>query len=41
VGRTLIAIYENYQDAGGNIRVPEVLQPHMNGIKIISGKRDK
>lgn len=29
VGRTLIAIMENYQDAAGNIRVPDVLQPYM------------
>ncbi len=35
VGRTLIAIYENYQDKDGNIRVPDVLIPYMNGIKII------
>ncbi len=41
VGRTLIAIYENYQDARGNISIPEVLQPYMNGIKIISSKKGK
>jgi seryl-tRNA synthetase len=35
VGRTLIAIMENYQDENGRITVPEVLQPYMNGIKII------
>jgi seryl-tRNA synthetase len=35
IGRTLIAIYENYQDKDGNIRVPDVLIPYMNGIKII------
>ncbi len=38
VGRTLIAIYENYQDKNGNIRIPEVLIPYMNGIEIISLK---
>lgn len=32
VGRTLIAIMENYQDAGGRIRVPEVLVPYMEGV---------
>jgi len=39
VGRTLIAIYENYQDGDGNIKVPEVLQPYMGGIEIISRKK--
>lgn len=38
IGRTLIAIYENYQDENGNIVVPEVLLPYMNGIEIISAK---
>jgi seryl-tRNA synthetase len=38
IGRTLIAIYENYQDKSGNIRIPEVLLPYMNGIEIISPK---
>ena len=31
VGRTLIAILENYQEADGTVRVPEVLQPYMGG----------
>ena len=35
VGRTLIAVIENYQDEQGNIRVPEVLIPYMNGLEII------
>ena len=35
VGRTLIAIMENYQQADGSIRVPEVLQPLLNGQKVI------
>ena len=39
IGRTLIAIYENYQDSKGNIRIPEVLLPYMNGIEIISAKK--
>lgn len=34
VGRTLIAVMENYQDADGSIRVPDALQPYM-GIKKI------
>lgn len=38
VGRTLIAIYENYQDKDGNIKIPEVLVPFMNGIEYITKK---
>ena len=32
VGRTLIAIMENFQQADGSIRVPEVLQPYLHGM---------
>jgi len=32
VGRTLVAILENYQQADGSIAVPEVLVPYMNGL---------
>ena len=35
VGRTLVAIMENYQDEKGRIHVPEVLQPYMGKRKII------
>lgn len=35
VGRTLVAILENYQQADGSIRVPEVLKPYMGGIQQI------
>ena len=35
VGRTLIAIMENYQDEEGNIHIPEVLKPMMGGIEYI------
>jgi seryl-tRNA synthetase len=35
VGRTLVAIMENYQDEQGNIHIPEALQPYMNGVSII------
>lgn len=34
-GRTLIAIIENYQDAQGNIRIPEALIPYMGGLEVI------
>jgi seryl-tRNA synthetase len=36
VGRTLIAVMENYQNADGSIAVPEVLQPYMMGKKLIN-----
>ena len=32
VGRTLVAVLENYQQADGSIRVPEALRPYMGGI---------
>jgi seryl-tRNA synthetase len=32
VGRTLVAILENYQNADGSIAVPKVLQPYMKGL---------
>ena len=35
VGRTLIAIMENYQQKDGSIIIPEVLRPYMNGVKLI------
>ncbi len=31
-GRALVAVLENYQQADGSVRVPDVLQPYMNGI---------
>jgi seryl-tRNA synthetase len=36
VGRTLVAIMENYQNKDGSITIPEVLLPYMNGITEIS-----
>jgi len=35
VGRTLIAVMENYQQQDGSIRVPEVLRPYMGGLERI------
>ena len=35
VGRTLVAIMENNQQADGRIRVPAVLQPYMGGMELI------
>ena len=36
VGRTLIAIIENYQNEDGSINVPEALVPYMDGITKIN-----
>lgn len=35
VGRTLVAILENYQEEDGTVRVPKVLQPYMGGLEVI------
>ncbi|WOA51816.1 serine--tRNA ligase [Dickeya solani] len=36
VGRALVAVLENYQQADGRIEVPEVLRPYMNGLQFIA-----
>ena len=36
VGRALIAVLENYQNEDGSVTVPEVLQPYMGGLKVIT-----
>jgi len=38
MGRILVAIMENYQQADGSVKIPDILQPYMNGQKIISKK---
>ena len=35
VGRTLVAVMENYQNEDGSITVPEVLRPYMGGLEVI------
>jgi seryl-tRNA synthetase len=35
IGRTLVAVLENYQNADGSITVPEVLRPYMGGLELI------
>lgn len=35
VGRTVAAILENYQEADGRVRIPEVLRPYMGGLEYI------
>ncbi len=36
IGRTLIAIIENYQNADGTITIPPILVPYMKGEKLIT-----
>ena len=36
VGRALVAVLENYQEADGSVRVPEALKPYMAGIDVIA-----
>ena len=38
VGRTVVAIMENYQQADGSIIVPEVLRPYMGGLDRITSE---
>jgi len=38
VGRTLVAVLENYQQADGSVVVPEVLRPYMGGQDVIKGE---
>ena len=38
VGRTVAAILENYQQADGSVKVPEVLVPYMGGVEVIAPK---
>jgi seryl-tRNA synthetase len=35
VGRTLVAVLENYQEADGSVRVPEALRPYLGGMDVL------
>ena len=35
LGRTIVALYENHQQEDGSVKIPEVLQKYMNGLKVI------
>jgi seryl-tRNA synthetase len=35
IGRTLIAVLENYQQADGSVTVPEALRPYMDGCEAL------
>ncbi len=37
IGRTLVAVLENYQRADGSIAVPQILQSYMGGVSVIGG----
>jgi seryl-tRNA synthetase len=39
VGRTLVAILENFQNADGSVSVPEVLQPYMGGLRRLTAQK--
>ncbi len=39
VGRTLVAVIENYQQADGSVAVPTVLQPYMGGATVLEPAR--
>jgi len=36
VGRALVAVLENYQNSDGTITVPEILQPYMGGLEVLT-----
>ena len=38
VGRTLVAVLENYQTPDGDVVVPDVLRPYMGGLEILKKK---
>jgi seryl-tRNA synthetase len=39
VGRTLVAVLENYQNADGSVTVPAALQPYLGGLTQLAGVR--
>jgi seryl-tRNA synthetase len=39
VGRTLIAVIENYQEADGSVTIPQALRPYLNGLQKIAPAR--
>ena len=38
VGRTLVAVLENYQNADGSVTIPDALRPYMGGIERLEAK---
>ena len=41
VGRTYLAILENYLQADGSVKVPDALVPYMNGEAVIGKRKDR
>jgi seryl-tRNA synthetase len=41
VGRTWLAILENYQQANGSIRIPEALLPYMGGVTVMTSRKNR
>ena len=39
IGRTLVAILENYQEKDGTVTVPEALRPYMGGVEKIERRK--
>ena len=39
IGRTIVALLENYQEADGSVSIPEALRPYMNGLERIESLR--
>jgi seryl-tRNA synthetase len=39
VGRTWVAVLENYQQEDGSVRIPEVLRPYMGGVDVIRARK--
>jgi seryl-tRNA synthetase len=39
IGRTLIAILENYQEEDGSVTMPKVLQPYLSGLDRVVMKK--
>jgi seryl-tRNA synthetase len=39
VGRTLVAVLENYQQADGSVTIPEVLRPYMGGLQSLLAQK--
>jgi seryl-tRNA synthetase len=40
VGRTLVAVLENYQNADGSVTVPEALRPYMRGVETLQASKE-
>src|SRR3546814_2135041 len=41
VGRTLVAVLENYQQEDGSVALPEALRPYMGGLEVIRPQRSE